>query len=1268
VTALPIPDWPPVLLPPDRPRRPGVPACRSAVAWLPRAELGVVPDTVVYAGFAAVLFRYTGQDRITVHRPGDRLRYVVTGGSTLRALVPDIAPAEDADVALAVGPDRVEVHYDADLFDPATIGRLLGHLRTLVVDATLSPDQPVALLRLLPDVEAQRVLVEWNRTETDLPQEICLHRAFEARVTMAPDAIAVVHGERRWTYRQVNTTANRIAHHLRGLGVGPDVRVGLCLDRSPELLVSVLGILKAGGAYVPLDPDYPTDRLATMVAGTSCSVMVSRSGLTANLPETTVPLVLLDRDADMLSEQPTRDPGVRVGPDHLCYIIHTSGSSGVPKPIALRHRGVMNNLADLNTRFGVGPGDAVLALSSPSFDMSVYEFLGSTVAGGTVVVPDADRTRDPAHWAELLATEQVTVWNSAPALLGLLADHLEQAGGPALPALRLAMLGGDWVPVPLCDRVRAFAPDLRFVVMGGATEASIHSTIYEVEATDPNWTSIPYGRPMANQRTYILDDARQPVPPGVTGELYLAGVGLARGYLDQPERTEERFVRWSYGEVTGERLYRTGDLARFGQDGLIELLGRADFQVKINGLRVELGEIEAVLRRHPGVRKAAVVARAGRLLAYVVGTDVAGLRELVAGTLPDYMVPAAIVRLDELPLTPNGKVDRNGLPDPEVPAGEYRAPTTATERALAEVCADVLGLPRYGVTDDFIAMGGDSIRAIQVVTRARNRGIAVTAGQVLRQRTIAELAPHVTALTDDVAPLALTADAELTRRYPHLAEVWPLTPMQSAMLFESMANETTYQLRTVYHLSGDVDAERLRAAGQALLDRHPALRVAFVDDRQVVVDGVPLPWQEIDLRDLAASTREDAFRQFLNEDDATRFDLTTPPVLRLTLVRFGPAHSRLVLTAHHAVVDGWSEQVIARDIVRLYAGEDLEPAGSYGDYLAWLSHQDGQAAATAWAAELDGVTPTLLAPRTANPDIHELAVPLAELTNTLGVTANTVAQGAWALLLGALTGRDDVVFGATVAGRPGALPGVESAVGLFINTVPVRASLNGTVREFLTTLQDRQTALLDHQHHALGDIHAAQGVDALFDTLVVFQSFPNGRGSADHVTVDRIESLGGGSYPLTLIIEPHTLTVQYDRNAFDRNTVEDIATRFGSVAAQLATNGDRPVDSLDLPAPLTTTQDTEQAATGYRAGRTATEEALCALFADVLGLDRVGIDDNIFALGCNSLKATRILSRMRKTLGVETSIVTMFEFPTIADLSSRVRTTTARPGLRRMAG
>jgi amino acid adenylation domain-containing protein len=1339
---------------------------------------GLDRDDLLLAGFAALLHRYTGHDWIGLDRTGaagrtEHVRLLVTADSTLSALAasagtgrshagdpaavgirfaqagepaetragePAEARAGELELVVRPGPAAEVVltcHYNAEIFDADRVARLLGHYRTLVEDGMRNPDRPVPYLRLLTAAEQRRMLVDWNQTERDLPADRCLHEAFEAAAARSPDTIAVVHAE-RWTYRRVNAAANRLARYLRSLGVGPDVRVGVCLDRSPLLLVAVLGVLKAGGGYVPLDPDYPPLRLAAMTKGCSCPLVISREALTGNLPADCGRVLLLDRDEDTLAGLPDHDLDPGAGPDNLCYIIHTSGSTGEPKPIALRHRGVMNNIADLHDRFALGPGDAVLALSSPSWDNSVFEFLGMATAGGTVVIPDAGRMRDPAHWADLVTTEGITVWNSAPALLGLLVDHLEQSGAPALSGVRLALLGGDWVPVTLPDRARRFMPSLRVIVMGGATEASIHSTIYEVEATDPDWTSIPYGRPMANQRTYILDEALQPVPAGVPGELYLAGIGLARGYLDRPELTAERFLDWSHGEVTGERLYRTGDLARFGSDGLIELLGRADFQVKINGLRVEPGEIEVVLRSHSQVREAIVTARDGRLVGYVVsdepGLDPQELRDLAARRLPEFMIPGVIVPLKRLPLTPNGKLDRRNLPVPQDAGTGYRAPRSDLERLLADVYAQVLGRARVGIDDDFVAIGGDSVRAIQVMTRARAHGIAVTPGQVLQHRTAAGLARAVgdmppqpvgdvppQAAVDPPARLVTVTPEDMrlwTRRYPHLTDVWPLTPMQAGMLFESMLCDSgpdTYHLQTIYHLAGSVDSARLRAAGQALLDRHSALRAGFVSDAagtplQVVVDRLELPWREVALDHLPPAEQDQAFHRLLAEDRAARFDLATPPLLRMTLVRLG-GHARLVLSTHHVLIDGWSEQLLAGELLQLHSeGEAaaLAPAREFPDFLAWLQRRDREGHARAWADHLAGLEdPVLLAPadrpRTAARAISEIMVALSAEESQrmagacagLGVTVNTLVQGAWAMLLSALTGRRDVLFGATVSGRSAPFEGVESIIGLFINTVPVRVhwASGDTVAGMLTGLQDERTALVEHEHHSLVEIHRAMNLPALFDSVVVFQSFPTfdagGTGGAvgtkpTAIQLTGVDSVGIGSYPLTLIVETTRLVLQYDEHAFGRSAAEGILALFQSAVRQMITDVHRSLGTIEgalgnhvgvatvragshRPAPI---QAGTPSARASRQAATPLQEALCAIFAEVLGVDQVDIDDSFFALGGDSLKATRIVGRMRRTLGLDASIRTIFEDATVAKISGRIQgpARQARPVLRRTIG
>ncbi|MFJ8628727.1 amino acid adenylation domain-containing protein [Kitasatospora sp. NPDC093550] len=654
------------------------------------------------------------------------------------------------------------VEYASDLFDPATVERLLGHWRTLLAAAVATPDAPLSALPMLTAAERHRALVEWNETAHAYPQaEACLHELFEARLAHRPEAPAVLHAGGELSYAALDELAERIAGRLAEQGVGPDTTVGVCLAKGPALVAAVLGVLKAGGAYLPLDPAYPEQRLAFMLRDAAPPVVITERALAGLLPAGGAALLEVEDAGQWPAERPRT---ARPAPDHLAYVIYTSGSTGAPKGIAVPHRGAVNNLLDLNDTYGVGPEDRVLGLSSPSFDMFVYETLGILAAGGAVVMPHPDRARDPQHWLDLVRRHRVTVWNSAPAL----ADAFVRAGeerNVRLPKLRVAFFGGDWIPVPLVGRFRRLAPELAFIALGGATEASVHSITYPVGEVDPAWTSIPYGRPMVNQQAVVLTPALEPAPVGVPGELCLAGTGLTRGYLGRPGLTADRY-RPHPGAGTGPvpvgaRLYRTGDLARTRADGVIELIGRLDHQVKLRGLRIELGEIESVLRRHPGIERAVVAARGEgeerRLVGYLVPAgghaappSAAELRALLRADLPEYMVPAVFVTLDALPLSPNGKVDRAALPEPDAGADRataaYVAPRDDTELVLSVLWAELLEVDRIGAEDDFFALGGHSLLATRLASAVLETfGVELPLRELFEAPTLAEQARRLTA-------------------------------------------------------------------------------------------------------------------------------------------------------------------------------------------------------------------------------------------------------------------------------------------------------------------------------------------------------------------------------------------------------------------------------------------------------------------------------------------------------------------------------------------
>jgi amino acid adenylation domain-containing protein len=644
------------------------------------------------------------------------------------------------------------LEYNVDLFDAATVDRLLAHYRNLLERAADDPSRRPAEIPLLSEAERRQAIDAWNATAVDFPRDACLHELFEARAAEAPEAPALVCGEACLTYAELERRANSLAHHLIRRGARRGGRIGVSLERAPEVVVSLLAVLKAGCAYVPLDPEYPQERLALLLESADVRLLVTQERLAGRFAGFDVLPVLVDG----WSEETARPPETGVSPEALVYVIFTSGSTGHPKGVLLDHRGRVNNFTDFNRCFRIGPGDAVLAVSSLSFDMSAYDILGTLAGGGTIVLPRPEELREPASWAVLLERHRVTIWHSVPALLEMLVSWLESRPEAAPRSLRLVLLGGDWIPVTLPDRLRALLPDIpaaQVISLGGATEVSMDSTIYPIGEVDPAWASIPYGVPMANQRAYVVGPGGEPNPVGVAGELLLGGAGVAQGYFGRPDLTAERFIPDPFSAEPGRRLYRTGDLARYGPDGLLELLGRLDHQVKILGVRIEPGEIAGALRRHPAVGEAVVLAREDhpglkRIVAYLVPApgaeiDEDEIRGFARSRLPGSMVPSAFVVLESLPLTPNRKLDRKALPAPEERREERERvpPRTPLEKVLAEIWKSVLGASEVGALESFFDLGGHSLAATRVVAQIQDVfPLEVPLRALFEAPTLAELA------------------------------------------------------------------------------------------------------------------------------------------------------------------------------------------------------------------------------------------------------------------------------------------------------------------------------------------------------------------------------------------------------------------------------------------------------------------------------------------------------------------------------------------------
>jgi amino acid adenylation domain-containing protein len=823
------------------------------------------------------------------------------------------------------------LEYNTDLFDRATVARMLGHFLSLLEGVAANPELPLSDLPLLPADERRTLLVDWNATRAEYPEEATLHALIERQAGQAPGAVALQMEGETMSYGELDARANRLARHLRGLGVGPDVLVGLAVERSFDMLVGLLGILKAGGAYVPLDPEYPAERLAYMVASSGLPVLVTQERLvgTLTVPGSPVQVVALDRDAARIARH---DDGPLPGgalPENLAYVIYTSGSTGQPKGVQIPHRAVVNFLSSMGRRPGLGAGDRLLAVTTLSFDIAGLELYLPLVHGARVVLVPREVAQAGEQLVERIAGSGATVMQATPATWRLLLD-----GGWTGRAGLKVLCGGEAVPRELAESLLAAVGEVWNVY--GPTEATIWSTVHRLEQGG----RISIGQPIDNTQVYLVSRHLEPVAVGVPGELMIGGAGLSRGYRGRPDLTAERFIPDPFSAGPGARLYRTGDLARWLPDGTLDFLGRIDHQVKVRGFRIELGEIEAALAQHPGIRQNVVIVRedtpgAKRLVAYLAAAEgeapkAADLRAFLKEKLPEYMIPALFLPLEALPLTPNGKIDRRALPAPDksvlASAREYVAPSTPEEETLAAIWAEVLGLDRIGAQDDFFEMGGDSLLVIKVVSKATKAGIGVTTKQLFQNRTIRELAAVA-----GTSQILAEQEPVVGPARPH-ARPGPLPRVRSPEPELAFPGQPPPAAGPPPRPRGD--ARRLDGGGQPPRQPAGAARASNRGGRenrwQLVCDppieGFPLP--EVDLTGLAADRHPramtDAVTQLIRS-----FDMEGGRLFRgLVLDRGGEDRASVFLTGQFLAADIGSWTVLLDDLDTAYrqlvAGEPVK--------------------------------------------------------------------------------------------------------------------------------------------------------------------------------------------------------------------------------------------------------------------------------------------------------------------------------------------------------
>ncbi|MCP1669256.1 non-ribosomal peptide synthetase, partial [Pseudomonas citronellolis] len=993
---------------------------------------------------------------------------------------------------------RAEFTYALDLFDAASVERLGRHWSNLLQALVRDPQQRLGELPMLDADERQALLLQCNPAPVGFPAELGVHQLFERQAALTPHEPALLFGEARLSYAELNARANRLAHLLRERGVGAEQLVGIALERGVAMVVSLLAVLKAGGAYVPLDPRYPADRLRYMVQDSGLTLLLTQQQVLEQLAleQPCAALLLDDLDA-LLQDRADGDLAPVAGAQNLAYVIYTSGSTGKPKGVMVRHAALANFVASMARQPGVAAGDRLLSLTTFSFDIFGLELYVPLARGACVVLAASDAAQDPEALLDLVQRHAVNVMQATPATWRMLLDS-ERA--PLLHGCRL-LCGGEALPEELAQRLLQQAPELWNLY--GPTETTIWSAQYRVPAQGR-----PYlGAPIDNTGLYILDEFLEPCAPGVAGELLIGGEGLARGYLQRPALTAERFVASPFG--LGERLYRTGDLARYRADGVIEYLGRIDHQVKIRGFRIELGEIEAHLLQQDAVHAAVVVAQPGpggaQLVAYLVPAaghkaDVLPalreqLRQALLAGLPDYMVPAQWVFLAELPLTPNGKVDRKALPQPEAVLAQaaFSAPLGELEETLAAIWSELLGVQRIGREDHFFDLGGHSLLVAQVVSRVRRRlGVQAPLRLLFEQPTLAGFAAAL-------GGLAPQAEARIPRRSGEAAAL-SFAQERQWFLWQLEPDNPAYNIPLALRLRGELDVAALQAALDDLLLRHESLRSTFDEvggePRQLIHPRLALA---IEQRKLAPGTDEAALRALVEAEAHRPFDLRNGPLLRVLLLESQAEDRVLVLTLQHIVADGWSLQVLVEELLQAYAARSAgqtprfaELPIQYADYAAWqrqwLAAGEGERQLTYWRERLGGEQPLLELPgdrprpsqRSQRGRRLRIALPagleqaLGQLAQAEGSTLFMLLLASFQALLHRYSGQADIRVGVPIANRNRLE--TEGLIGFFVNTQVLRAEVDPQT-SFRSLLGQVRQAVVEAQGHQ--DLPFEQLVDAL---------------------------------------------------------------------------------------------------------------------------------------------------------------------------------------------
>uniref|UniRef100_A0A2P1CZF5 AptA n=2 Tax=unclassified Phormidium TaxID=2609805 RepID=A0A2P1CZF5_9CYAN len=1078
----------------------------------------------------------------------------------------------------------------------------------------------------LTEQEQHKILVEWNHTAVDYPKHFCIHQLFAAQVEKTRENIAVVFCESQITYQELNHRSNKLAHYLQSLGVGAEVLVGICVERSIEMIVGLLGILKAGGAYLPLDPTYPQERLSFMLSDSQAQVILTGQKFVKQFTDSKVKVVCLDTDKESIDQQSQENPHSEVTSENLAYVIYTSGSTGTPKGVAVPHRAV-NRLVCNTNYVQLDSSDSIAQASNFSFDAATFEIWGALLHGAKLVIIPKNIVLSPQHFATCIHEQKISVLFLTPALFNQLASIVPQA----FKDLRYLIIGGDALDPKSVKTVLQNGPPQRLINGYGPTESTTFSCWYLVLSVAEGMTNLPIGRPISNTQIYILNSKLQPVPIGVPGELYIGGDGLARGYLNARELTAERFITNPISnsklKTQNSKLYKTGDLARFLPDGNIEFLGRVDNQVKIRGFRIELGEIEARLSQHPDVQQAVVIAREDipgdkQLVAYIVPNQKLealnpSIKSFLEEKLPNYMVPAVFVMLDSLPLTPNGKVDRQNLPAPNsaTPNPEtFVAPSNPTEQKLALIWTQLLRLEQIGVNDNFFHLGGHSLIVTQMLSRLREVfHVELHFQQIFQNPTISSLAQ-------------LIAQKQNSRKWerPTIKPIprqglLPVSFAQERVYFiQQLAPENSaYQFQATIRFKGQLDVDILQSCLDEIVQRHEIFRTTYPAENgrlfQVIHPHQPISFTIVDLQTFPEFEREAEAQRLVEAEVQNPLEMNQLPLVKWVLLKLSEQEHLLIHIEHHAVHDGWSFNVFLSELIELYQAFSLgnpspltEPTLQFVDFAhwqrEWVKSPEAQAQSTYWQQKLSGSPPLLELPldrpRSTEQTYRgdqirvELPIDLCELLRDFsrreGVTLFMTMLAAFKVMLHRYSGQDDICVGSAVANRR--MQEVEKLIGMIVNNLVLRTDLSGnpTFRELLARV--REVTL---EAYANEDLPFDQVVDVvkpvrnlsynpLFQVMFSFHNsaMPDLTLPGLEISLQEPISNKSAKFDLDFLVIPRfeqsvqngaktkargiTLVLEYNSDLFDAATIQRMLEQYEVLLQGIVANPEQRISQLPL--------------------------------------------------------------------------------------------------------